>query len=381
MAKSVYDEYEEMLPGKLIEDVRNECQEERLSATDAKKVLESVKDAYEKAKISPGEAIGIISAESFGEPGTQMILRTFHFAGVSELNVTLGLPRLIEIFDARKEPSTPRMDIYLKAKYNKDPKLARKIAARIKETKLKEIVTEFSINLGNAAVEAKIDQKKIKELALELSEVVKILNINTKLFNAKEERGNLILSPKGNQNNLSEVFRIKEKAKEIVIGGIKGISQVLPVKKDNEFMIICSGSNLKEVLQIEEVDEKNTTSNNIIEILNVLGIEAARQAIINESLKVIEDQGLDIDIRHIMFLADVMTITGEVNGVSRGGITGEKESVLARASFETPIKHIINASLIGERDNLNSVIENVLLNQPVPLGTGLPGLVAKMKKK
>ncbi|HLC56188.1 MAG TPA: DNA-directed RNA polymerase subunit A'' [Candidatus Nanoarchaeia archaeon] len=381
MAKSVYDEYEEMLPGKLLEDVKNECQEERLSAADAKKVLESVKDAYEKAKISPGEAIGIITAESFGEPGTQMILRTFHFAGVSELNVTLGLPRLIEIFDARKEPSTPRMDIYLKAKYNKDPKLARKIAARIKETKLKEIVTEFSINLGNAAVEAKIDQKKIKDLGLELSEVVKILNINTKLFNAKEERGNLILSPKGSQNNLSEVFRIKEKAKDIVIGGIKGIGQVLPVKKDNEFMIICSGSNLKEVLQLEEIDEKNTTSNNIIEILNVLGIEAARQAIINESLRVIEDQGLDIDIRHIMFLADVMTITGEVNGVSRGGITGEKESVLARASFETPIKHIINASLIGERDNLNSVIENVLLNQPVPLGTGLPGLIAKMKKK
>ena len=381
MAKSVYDEYEEMLPGKLLEDVKNECQEERLSAADAKKVLESVKDAYEKAKISPGEAIVIITAESFGEPGTQMILRTFHFAGVSELNVTLGLPRLIEIFDARKEPSTPRMDIYLKAKYNKDPKLARKIAARIKETKLKEIVTEFSINLGNAAVEAKIDQKKIKDLGLELSEVVKILNINTKLFNAKEERGNLILSPKGSQNNLSEVFRIKEKAKDIVIGGIKGIGQVLPVKKDNEFMIICSGSNLKEVLQLEEIDEKNTTSNNIIEILNVLGIEAARQAIINESLRVIEDQGLDIDIRHIMFLADVMTITGEVNGVSRGGITGEKESVLARASFETPIKHIINASLIGERDNLNSVIENVLLNQPVPLGTGLPGLIAKMKKK
>ncbi len=381
MAKSVYDEYEEMLPGKLLEEVKQECQDEKLSAADAKKVLEGVKEAYEKAKISPGEAIGIITAESFGEPGTQMILRTFHFAGVSELNVTLGLPRLIEIFDARKEPSTPRMDIYLKAKYNKDPKVVRKIAARIKETKLKELVTEFSINIGNATVEAKIDGKKLKELNLELSEVVKILNVNTKLFNAKEERGNLILSPKGNQNNLSEVFRVKEKAKDIIIGGIKGISQVLPVKKDNEFMIISSGSNLKEVLQLEEIDEKNTVSNNIIEILDVLGIEAARQAIMNESLKVIEDQGLDIDIRHIMFLADVMTITGEVNGVSRGGITGEKESVLARASFETPIKHIINASLIGERDNLNSVIENVLLNQPVPLGTGLPGLIAKMKKK
>ena len=107
----------------------------------------------------------------------------------------------------------------------------------------------------------------------------------------------------------------------------------------------------------------------------------ARQAIINEASKVIEDQGLDIDMRHIIFIADVMTKTGDIKGITRSGITGEKESVLARASFEIPIRHIINASLIGEEDHLNSVIENVLLNQVVPLGTGLPGLVAKMKSK
>ena len=116
-----------------------------------------------------------------------------------------------------------------------------------------------------------------------------------------------------------------------------------------------------------------------MEIRSILGIEAARQSIINEALKVIEDQGLDVDIRHIMFLSDAMTVTGQIKGITRGGITSEKESVLARASFETPIKHIINASLIGERDNLNSVIENVILNQPVPLGTGLTGLVVKSK--
>ena len=128
------------------------------------------------------------------------------------------------------------------------------------------------------------------------------------------------------------------------------------------------------------VDEKRTVTNNVLEIREVLGIEAARQAIINETRKVIEDQGLTIDIRHLMLLADVMTTSGKVKGVTRGGITGEKESVLARATFETPIKHIIDASLTGERDYLNSVIENVLVNQPIPVGTGLPGLMAKMKK-
>ena len=151
------------------------------------------------------------------------------------------------------------------------------------------------------------------------------------------------------------------------------------MRKDNELMIFCAGTNLKDALKMEQVDETRTTTNDITEIYQVLGIEAARQSIINEALSVIQEQGLEVDIRHIMFLADVMTTTGKIKGVTRGGITGEKESVLARASFETPIKHIIEASLSGERDELNSVIENVILNQPVPLGTGLPGLIARMK--
>ncbi len=95
----------------------------------------------------------------------------------------------------------------------------------------------------------------------------------------------------------------------------------------------------------------------------------------------ISEQGLDIDIRHIMFISDLMTIKGEIKGITRSGITEEKESVLARASFETPIRHLINASLIGEVDMLNSVVENVMINQPIPLGTGLPSLVTKLGKE
>ena len=162
MAKSVYDDYIKELPEKIIEDVKSECEAKRLNATDVKKVLDRVVKAYDLAKINPGEAIGIVTAESFGEPGTQMILRTFHFAGVAEMNVTLGLPRLIEIFDARKIPNTPSMDIYIKSKYSSDQKMVRKIATRIKETKLKEISTEFSINLAKSHVEVKLDRKKMR---------------------------------------------------------------------------------------------------------------------------------------------------------------------------------------------------------------------------
>ena len=115
-------------------------------------------------------------------------------------------------------------------------------------------------------------------------------------------------------------------------------------------------------------------------VYEVLGIEAVRQAVINEVYKVIEAQGLNVDIRHIMLVSDTMCFSGVLKGITRYGIVSEKASVLARASFETPITHIIEAALVGEKDKLDSVVENVMLNQPVPVGTGLPGLIVKVKK-
>ncbi|MBT7497331.1 DNA-directed RNA polymerase subunit A'', partial [Candidatus Woesearchaeota archaeon] len=86
------------------------------------------------------------------------------------------------------------------------------------------------------------------------------------------------------------------------------------------------------------------------------------------------------DVRHIMLVADTMCVNGNIKGITRYGVVSEKSSALARASFETPVKHILAAALTGERDELTSVVENVMLNQPVPLGTGLPGLVTEVKK-
>ena len=192
----------------------------------------------------------------------------------------------------------------------------------------------------------------------------------------------LVIKQKNEETaNLIETYKLKEKSKSVFIKGVKGITHVLPVKRGNEFIILTAGTNLKKILQLKEVDITRTVTNDLFEIAKVLGIEAARQAIMKEIIHVIKDQGLDIDIRHMMFIADVLTLSGNVKGITRSGITGEKESVLARASFETPIKHIVNAAISGEKDELNSVIENVIINQPVPVGTGLPDLVAKMKPK
>ena len=153
----------------------------------------------------------------------------------------------------------------------------------------------------------------------------------------------------------------------------------MPIKRKDEYLIITAGSNLKKILELDFVDKNRTTTNDIDEISKTLGIEAARQAIIDELLKVIEAQGLNVDVRHIMLVADTMCVSGVIKGITRYGVVSEKSSVLARASFETPIKHIINAALVGEVDYLTSVVENVMLNQPVPVGTGLPGLVTKIK--
>lgn len=222
-----------------------------------------------------------------------------------------------------------------------------------------------------------LDKKILRDLDIKPAFVLQKITEGMKGLLIKEQKTTIVLKPKDKELSLAEIYKLKEKTKNIHIQGIKGITQVLPVKEGEGYIVHCAGSNLKETLILEEAEKEKTMTNHIFEIASVLGIEAARTAIINESLKVIRDQGLDIDIRHIMFLADVMTRGGEIKGITRTGITGEKESVIARASFETPIKHIINAALIGERDNLTSVVENVILNQPVPLGTGLPGLIAK----
>lgn len=377
---NIYESYSE-IPNPIIENIKKYVVKYKLSDSGIKEVLEKTKIEYGKKQIEPGEAIGIITAESFGEPSTQMVLRTFHFAGVSEMNITVGLPRLIEIFDARKEPSTPIMEVYLQQKYSQSPTKIKEIAEKIKGNTLQDLAAEFLLNIIESKVEIKLSRTKMQELDINSKQIADILQNALKTVTVTQDRDSLIIQSTIKDSKLSELYKLKEKCKEIHVSGLKGITQVLPMKQGEEFVIYCAGSNLKDALELEEIDAKRTRTNNIFEIASVLGIEAARQAVINESLKVIGEQGLSIDIRHIMFLADAMTKTGDIKGVTRSGITKEKESVLAKASFETPIQHLVAASLVGEKDPLNSVIENVMLNQPVPLGTGLPGLMAKMKDK
>lgn len=369
--------YREKLPKKILSEL-----DEKLgkisSQARQKKIIEAVYEQYDNAKVEAGESVGLVSAESIGEPGTQMTLNTFHFAGVSEMNVTVGLPRIIEILDGRVNPKTPMMEIYLNKPFNKGEDI-KKLALAIKETKLIDISKEFQVNIIESLIEIVLDKEKMKELAITDNIVIKGLAKNLKGFAIKHKGNVIMLKYRGKEEAINEIYRAKEAIKNVFVKGIKGIKQVLPVKRGEEFIIVTAGSNFKDILELEEVDEKRTVTNNIDEVGSVLGIEAARQTIINEVNKVIENQGLNVDVRHVMLVADTMCVAGELKGITRYGVVNEKASVLARASFETPIKHIINAALVGEVDYLTSVVENVMLNQPVPVGTGLPGLITKIK--
>ena len=332
-----------------------------------------VSELHRMKKVPPGEAIGIITAQSFGEPSTQMALNVFHFAGVQEMQITLGLPRLIEIFDARKNPSTPLMEIYLDNENNNE-KNARIIAEKIKEVRVHEIVSEIKINFSDKRIEITLDNNSVKSIHTSVDKIAD--RLKERGFDVKS-RGNIIYTV-NSKLEFKDLYKLKERLKEIIISGVKGIKQILVVKREKNYVILTSGSNLKDILEVKGVGKDKTTTNNIYEISEILGIEAARQAIINEIKKVIEEQGLDIDKRHIKLIADAMTYKGDVKGVTRMGIISEKSSILARASFETPIKQFVNASIKGSKDELASVIENIILNQPVPVGTGLPGLLVKI---
>lgn len=370
-------EYSDKLPKKILEDIQDYVDKKGgINQAKLKKVLDNTVTEYKNTKIQPGEAVGVISAESIGEPGTQMTLNTFHFAGVAEMNVTLGLPRIIEILDGRKVLHTPAMEIYLKAPYSKG-KGIKEFALSLKEAKLNDITLEFSIILVDSEIEVKLDKEKMRSLGLTNSQVINSIAKQLKGFNIKDNKDSILLRSRSKEESLNEVYKVKEKIKDIHIRGVKDIKQVLPLKRGEEYVIMTAGSNLSEILQLEGVDTNRTITNNIFEIQEVLGIEAARQAIIDEVFKVIENQGFNVDIRHIMLVADTMSISGILKGITRYGVVSEKSSTLARASFETPIKHIVNAALIGEVDNLNSVVENVMLNQAVPIGTGVPNLIMK----
>ena len=309
-----------------------------------------------------------------------MTMRTFHYAGVAELNVTLGLPRLIEIVDARKKISTPTMAIYFEEDFAEDEEYVRTLANRIGKITLNDILMDFNVNYASMTLSIEIDEEQIEEKRLDYDEIIKKIE---KAFKKVEINKNLLsFEPTISEakHAIRELRLLADKVRDLQISGIKNIGKVVIRKEGQEWVIHTEGSNLGAILKMEGVDKTRTTTNDIHEVEKILGIEAARNAIIREAQATMEEQGLTVDVRHIMLVADMMTADGTVKSIGRHGISGEKASVLARASFEETGKHLLRASIRGEVDHLTGIIENIIIGQPIPLGTGSVGVIMKQRE-
>ena len=364
------------LPKNIMKTLRDDAIKAGVTKKELEDIIERLMESYQYALVEPCEAVGVVSAQSIGEPGTQMTMRTFHYAGVAEINVTLGLPRLIEIVDARKLPSTPMMTIALESVYATDRDKARALAWEIEATHI-ENLADITTDLANMQLIIDLNEKNLIQRALTPDEIAdKIREKMDVVVTVSNNISNqVILTP--NAPSYRELLQLAKNIHNITLKGIEGIKRVVIRKDGEEYTLYTEGSQLKEVLQIDGVDVTRTYTNNVEEIYNVFGIEAARNAIITEANSTLGEQGLTVDVRHIMLVSDIMCCDGEVKQIGRHGISGEKASVFARAAFEVTVNHLLDAGMRGDLDELNGVTENIIVGQPIKLGTGDVHLISR----
>jgi DNA-directed RNA polymerase subunit A' len=352
-----------------------------LSLEGIESVLKKTMDLIEKARAEPGEAVGVVTAQSIGEPGTQMTLRTFHFAGVKERNVTLGLPRLIELVDARKKPVTPTMDIYLDKEHRISREKALEVAREIIFTRVSDVVEKTDTDY-DGTLTFSVSDTKLTERGCALEEVYEVLKGSKKKYeiSMNEKKYLIRVSVPGNPD-AQTLLTLRNKLLNNRVKGVPDIERVTIVKQNDEWVIQTAGSNLAKVVAIEGIDTSRSTTNNVYEIWQTLGIEASRTALVKEITNTLEEQGLEVDMRHIMLVADLMTSKGYLQQIGRHGIAGTKTSVLARAAFEITVPTIAKASLEGQVESLRGVTENVIVGATVPVGTGMVDLYMKVKEE
>ncbi len=397
LAKLLSD-MERTLPESVIEKVSKRIEGIEVRDSTLRKILTKACDRYDGHLIDPNESAGIIAAQSIGEPGTQMTMRTFHYAGVAEINVTLGLPRLIEIVDARRAPSTPMMEVHIASEFAEDRNIAMWVSNRIEIASLLDVAS-LETDLAGMKVHILPDAERMKRKGITEQVIFDALQQSRGLKDIVSYAPSKGISIEVQEPSFRLLHQKSEIAKETRIKGVTNITRAVLKKEGAEYVIYTEGSNLEEILSLELtygqyvesedrklfgelrtdnpaklaaplIDKSKVTTNNIEEIYSVLGVEAARNAIISEASQTLEEQGLVVDIRHIMLVADMMTNDGSVKAIGRHGISGRKSSVLARAAFEITSTHLLRAAIIGEEDHLDGVAENIIVGQPVTLGTG-----------
>ncbi|TVU00263.1 hypothetical protein EJB05_54316 [Eragrostis curvula] len=396
-------------------------------------IIGEIESRFLQSKVAPGEMIGCIAAQSIGEPATQMTLNTFHYAGVSAKNVTLGVPRLREIINVAKKIKTPSLSVYLKPEVNQDKKLAKNVQCALEYTTLRSVTHATEIwydpdPLGTIIDEdvefvrsyyempdENIDPDKISPWLLRI-ELNRDMMVDKKLSMAgiaekisrefgddlqcifsDDNADKLILRLRitnddagkeeiQDESSEDDLFLKKIESNmltEMTLRGIPDINKVfIKEMKDTKFdgidgflskeewTLDTEGVNLLAVMCHENVDATRTTSNHLIEVIEVLGIEAARRTLLDELRKVISFDGSYVNYRHLAILCDTMTYRGHLMAITRHGINRNDTGPLMRCSFEETVDILLDAAVYAESDYLRGVTENIMLGQLAPIGTG-----------
>ncbi|KAJ7929053.1 hypothetical protein B0H13DRAFT_1965408 [Mycena leptocephala] len=360
----------------------------KVTESQLKTFLELCWVKYVRARIEPGSTVGAVGAQSIGEPGTQMTLKTFHFAGVASMNVTLGVPRIKEIINASKNISTPIISCKLVTADSEAS--ARIVKARLEKTLLGDVasVLEEAWAPEYTYIGIIIDTDAIQKLQLELT----LDDIKWAIVAAKKLKSITVI-PRRNRLRIyvdtqDKYYRLRELKRglpDVVVKGVGSIQRaVINIKdkddskgKKGDKELLVEGYGLQQCMVTEGVIGEHTTSNHVIEVAKVLGIEAARRTIINEIQYTMKSHDMIIDPRHVMLLGDVMTYKGEVLGITRFGVAKMKDSVLMLASFEKTTDHLFDASAYGKNDNIAGVSESIIMGNPAAnCGTSMPALLS-----
>jgi DNA-directed RNA polymerase III subunit RPC1 len=404
----------------------------RLTQSQVNAVLDAALRKYSRSMVEPGEAVGAVGAQSISEPGTQMTLKTFHFAGVASMNVTLGVPRLKEIINASKIISTPIITANIIQNDSKTS--ARMVKSQIEKTTLGEICeyirevhtpdqSYVSIRLNMSVIrrlQLNVDARSVK------SSILHLLGSNrSAVLRALKDKHISVLSPiyygegaerdqspsycrlhvippdlrdtgKGlpsHQRSYFSLQALKASLPSVIVQGIPTVSRAVINEEEiqpdpsagplararTRYYLLVEGYGLQDVMSSPGVDGRDTKSNHIIEVQQVLGIEAARSMIASEISYIMSAYGITVDRRHLMLLSDVMSFKGEILGITRFGVAKMRESVLMLASFEKTSDHLFDAAVHSREDSIVGVSECIIMGVPIPLGTGLFKLLAKPK--
>jgi DNA-directed RNA polymerase III subunit RPC1 len=371
--------------------IRSQDLESELTERQLQEFIKTCFTKYRKAKTEPGEAVGAVAAQSIGEPATQMTLKTFHFAGVASMNVTLGVPRIKEIINAAKTISTPIITAAL-VNDRSEPS-ARVVAGRVERTTIGDIAKSIKVvyDVHDVFVQVHFDLAAINSAQLELSlesireEIVAKGALPARLKLKQESieikgKDTLLIRPGSVTTQESLWFDlqlIKSHLAAVPVRGIKQAKRVVINKSatgkgaEEELSLLVEGYGLQEVMNTLGVKGEETVGNHVAEVQAVLGIEAARQIIVGEVLKIMKHHGIGVDNRHVQLLGDQMTNTGDVLGINRFGISKMRQSTLMLASFEKTSDHLFDAAVHNRLDKVEGVSESIIMGNPMQVGTGL----------